>query len=288
MQDIQGKGSEQQSPKRWFITGASGGLGRHLVEVALSKGDEVIATARRTDALQELADASRGHLWVEELDVTRKEDVERTIAQNLAAHGRIDVVVNNAGYGLIGAAEEMTNEQVQDQIATLLLAPIQITRAFLTPMREQGGGRIIQISSFGGQVAFPANSAYHAAKWGLEGFTECVNQEVAEFGIHLTLVEPGAIRTGFGSNLRFTRKAPPYEHTTVGQVRQLMEAGGNELYTGDPVKLAHAIFDTTRLPKPPIRLTLGADAYDQIHYALQSRLDALEAQQDLARSMAFD
>lgn len=288
MKDFQGKGGEQQEPRRWFVTGASGGLGRHLVEVALSKGDEVIATVRRPDALRELADAYRGHLRIEELDVTRKVDVERTITQNLAAHGRIDVVVNNAGYGLTGAAEEMTDEQVQDQIATLLLAPIQITRAFLKPMREQGGGRIIQISSLGGQVAFPASSVYHAAKWGLEGFTESVSQEVAEFGIHFTIVEPGATRTGFGPNLRFTSETPPYEHTAAGKFRRWIAAAGDDVYTGDPAKLARAIFDTTRLPKPPIRLTLGADAYDLIHDTLQSRLDALEAQKELARSVAFD
>jgi NAD(P)-dependent dehydrogenase (short-subunit alcohol dehydrogenase family) len=181
----------------------------------------------------------------------------------------------------------MTDAEVQQQIALNLLAPIQVTRAFLKPMREQGGGRIIQISSVGGQTATPVSSAYHAAKWGLEGFTEGVSQEVAEFGIHLTLVEPGGMRSGFQSSLRWTTETPPYRDATVGKVRRRIAAADDSVFTGDPARLARAIFDTTRSPQPPLRLTLGADAYEMIHDALKARLDRLESQEKLARSMAF-
>jgi len=272
--------------KAWFITGASSGLGRSLTELALSEGDAVTAAVRRPDALRDLSGVYPGRLAVEQLDVTASADVDGVVARCLA-RGRIDVVVNNAGGGLVGATEEMTDAEVQQQIALNLLAPIRVTRAFLKPMREQGGGRIIQISSVGGQTATPVSSPYHAAKWGLEGFTEGVSQEVAEFGIHLTLVEPGGMRSGFQSSLRWTTETPPYRDTTVGKVRRRIAAADDSVFTGDPARLARAIFDTTRSPQPPLRLTLGADAYEMIHDALKARLDRLESQEKLARSMAF-
>lgn len=136
-------------------------------------------------------------------------------------------------------------------------------------------------------MATPVSSPYHAAKWGLEGFTEGVSQEVAEFGIYLTLVEPGGMRTGFQSNLRWTAETPPYRDTAVGKMRRVMEAAGDAVYTSDPTKLARAIFDTTRSSRPPLRLTLGADSYGMIHDALKARLERLESQKGLARSVAF-
>lgn len=272
--------------KAWFITGASSGLGRKLAELALSAGDRVTATVRRPEVLRDLASASSGRLILEQLDVTSSQDVARVIARCLA-RGRIDVVVNNAGGGLVGATEEMSDADVQQQLALNLLAPIQITRAFLKPMREQGGGRIIQISSVGGQMATPVSSPYHAAKWGLEGFSEGVSQEVAEFGIHLTIVEPGGMRSGFQANLRWTTETPAYKDAIVGKVRQQIATLDDSVFIVDPTRLARAIFDTTRSPAPPLRLTLGPDAYDMIHAALKARLGRLEAQEELARSMAF-
>ena len=272
--------------RHWFITGASGGLGRHLVALALAEGDEVVATVRRPNTLRELSKTYGERLMVEPLDVTDREQVNHVIARCLARE-RIDIVVNNAGRGLIGATEEMTDAQVQDQIALNLMAPIQITRAFLKPMREQGSGRIIQISSVGGQIALPVSSPYHAAKWGLEGFTEAVRQEVAEFGVYLTIVEPGGMRTAFQSGLEWTTETPVYRDATVGRVRRWIEGADDRVYTGDPAKLARAIFDTTTSAQPPLRLTLGSDAYDLVHQALKDRLATLESQEALARSMAF-
>ncbi|MFG1642523.1 SDR family oxidoreductase [Amycolatopsis sp. NPDC049252] len=272
--------------RHWFVTGASGGLGHHIAEEALKHGDRVTATARRPAALDDLAEAHGDRLTVETLDLTRAADVTAVVERTLRS-GPVDVVVNNAGYAVVGAAEEMTAEQVRDQVEVLLLAPMLITRAFLPSMREQGGGRIIQISSMGGQVAIPTHSAYHAGKWGLEGFTESVAREVAGFGIHLTIVEPGGTRTGFASALRYTEETAPYRDNVVGRTRRRLEATGDDTLTGDPAKLAAVVFRTTRDPHPPVRLALGSDTYDAVHAALSERLTALEAQKDLAATVAF-
>ena len=272
--------------RHWFVTGASGGLGRHLTEHALQRGDRVTATVRRPAALEDLCETYGDRLTVEILDVTRPADVDKVVGRTLQS-GPVDIVVNNAGYAVVGAAEEMTVEQIRDQIEVLLLAPMLITRAFLKPMREQGGGRIIQISSMGGQVGIPTHSSYHAGKWGLEGFTESVSREVSDFNIHLTLVEPGGTRTGFASALRYTTETAPYRDNAVGQTRRLLESADDSAFTGDPAKVAAAIYDTTRHPNPPLRLTLGSDTYDAIRTALTERLTALETQKDLAASVAF-
>ncbi|WP_063731544.1 SDR family oxidoreductase [Streptomyces sp. RTd22] len=272
--------------RRWFITGASGGLGRHLTEHALRCGDRVTATVRRPAALDALRAAYGDQLTVRILDLTRPADVDHVVAGALRS-GPVDIVVNNAGYAVVGAAEEMTAEQIRDQIEVLLLAPMLITRAFLAPMREQGGGRIIQISSMGGQIGTPTHSSYHAGKWGLEGFTESVSREVSDFGIRLTLVEPGATRTGFASALRYTTESAPYRDNAVGRTRRYLEAADDSVFTGDPAKLAAAIYDTTRHPDPPLRLTLGSDTYEAVHTALTERLTALEAQKERAASVAF-
>lgn len=272
--------------RHWFVTGASGGLGRHLTEHALRLGDRVTATVRRPDALDDLRETYGDRLSVEVLDLTRRADVDDVVARTIRS-GPVDIVVNNAGYAVVGAAEEMTVEQIRDQVEVLLLAPMLITRAFLEPMREQGGGRIIQISSMGGQVATPTHSAYHAGKWGLEGFTESVAREVAEFGVHLTLVEPGGTRTGFVSALRFTPETATYRDTAVGRTRRYLETVDGTL-TGDPAKIAAAVYDTTRNPNPPLRLALGSDTFDAVRAALTERLAALESQEDVAAAVAVD
>jgi NAD(P)-dependent dehydrogenase (short-subunit alcohol dehydrogenase family) len=278
--------SSDKAVRHWFVTGASGGLGRHLTEHALQRGDRVTATVRRPAALQDMRETYGDRLTLESLDITRSADIDKVIGKTLQS-APVDIVVNNAGYAVVGAAEEMTVEQIRDQIEVLLLAPMLITRAFLKPMREQGGGRIIQISSMGGQIGTPTHSSYHAGKWGLEGFTESVSREVADFNIHLTLVEPGATRTGFASALRYTTESTPYRDNAVGQTRRYLETADESVFTGDPAKLAAAIYDTTRHPNPPLRLALGSDTYNAIHTALTERLTALETQKELAASVAF-
>jgi NAD(P)-dependent dehydrogenase (short-subunit alcohol dehydrogenase family) len=272
--------------RHWFITGASGGLGRHLTEHALRHGDRVTATVRRPAALEDLRRTYGDRLTVEILDLTRQADVNEVVGRTLES-GPVDIVVNNAGYAVVGAAEEMTVEQIRDNVEVLLLAPMLITRSFLKPMREHGGGRIIQISSMGGQLGIPTHSSYHAGKWGLEGFTESVSREVSDFNIHLTLVEPGATRTGFASAFHYTTESAAYRDNAVGRTRRALETADESLFTGDPAKLAAAIYDTTRDPIPPLRLTLGSDTYNAIHTALTERLATLETQEELAASVAF-
>jgi NAD(P)-dependent dehydrogenase (short-subunit alcohol dehydrogenase family) len=279
-------GIADKAVRHWFVTGGSGGLGRSLVEHVLRQGDRVTATVRRAGALSDLAQEFGGRLreWV--LDLTRLDDVDYVI-HRLIATDPVDVAVNNAGFAVVGAAEEMTVEQIRGQLDVMLMAPLLITRAFRAPMREQGGGRIIQVSSMGGQVAIPTHSSYHAAKWGLEGFTESVNQEVSGFDVHLTLVEPGGTRTGFKDNLTFASELGVYRDTPVDQVRrQLQDTDANAL-TGDPDKIAAVVFQTTRQTHPPLRLTLGDDSYDAVHAALTGRLAALENQRAVAESVEF-
>lgn len=267
------------APRHWFVTGGSGGLGRQLVREALDRGDYVTATARRPDALP-----ASPRLVVEQLDLARPADVAAVVDRTLRARP-VDVVVNNAGYALVGAAEEMTPEQIRDQIEVLLLAPMLITRAFLAPMRARGGGRVLQISSMGGQLGSPTHSAYHAGKWGLEGYTESVSREVAGFGIHLTVVQLGGTRTGFVSALRYTTETEPYRENVVGRTRRHLESLSDSELPSDPAKIAALLYETTLQPDPPLRLSLGPDTYEAVHNALTERLNSLEAQQDLAASV---
>ena len=183
--------------RTWLITGVSSGFGRELTQQLLERGDRVVGTVRRPDAVAELADRHPDTFRVELLDVTDTAAVREVVDRAFAELGRIDVVVSNAGYGLFGAAEELSDEQVTDLLDTDLVGSIALIRAALPHLRAQGGGRVIQISSYGGQVAFAGNSIYHAAKWGIEGFCESVAQEVAPFGIGVTIVEPGGARTNF-------------------------------------------------------------------------------------------
>jgi NAD(P)-dependent dehydrogenase (short-subunit alcohol dehydrogenase family) len=273
--------------RHWFITGASGGLGRRLTEHVLAGGERVTATARRPAALDDLVAAHGDRLAVVELDLARPADVERAAAD--AVRGvPVDVLVNNAGSVVVGAAEEMAVADVREQVEVLLLAPMLLTRAFLGPMRERGRGRVVQISSMGGQVAVPTHSAYHAGKWGLEGFTESVAQEVAPFGVHLSIVELGGTRTGFASAMRFTRETAPYRDSVTGATRRGLESLDPADLTGDPARIAAVIDDLTRMPDPPVRLTLGADAHAAVGAALRARLAALDGQRALAESVAFD
>ncbi len=185
-------------PQRtWFITGVSSGFGRELTGQLLKRGDRVIGTVRDTGKVADLVKRYPEIFRAEVLDVTDVAAIREVVERSFAQLGRIDVIISNAGYGLFGAAEELTDKQVDHIVATNLVGSIQLIRAVLPHLRAQGGGRIIQISSYGGQVAFPGNSMYHATKWGIEGFVESVAQEVAPFGIGMTIVEPGGARTEF-------------------------------------------------------------------------------------------
>ena len=174
--------------RTWFITGVSSGFGRRLTDQLLERGDRVVGTVRDTGKAVDLLERYPEAFRAEVLDVADTAAIRDVVERSFAQLGRIDVVISNAGYGLFGAAEELSDKQIDDMIATNLVGSIQLIRAVLPHLRGQGGGRIIQISTYGGQVAFPGNSLYHATKWGIEGFAESVAQEVASFGIGMTIV----------------------------------------------------------------------------------------------------
>jgi NAD(P)-dependent dehydrogenase (short-subunit alcohol dehydrogenase family) len=275
--------------RTWFITGASAGFGRAMTERLLGRGDRVAATARRPERLADLAEKHGDLLWTAALDVTDTATLRAVVEKAFADLGRIDVIVSNAGYATFGAAEELSDAAIEAQLATNLLAPVQLTRAVLPHLRAQGGGRIVQLSSVGGQVAFPGGNLYHATKWGVEGFFESVMLEVAPFGIGITLVEPGVARTGFGHALDVAPALAAYADTPVGQLRRYVEApeGVTAGGPGDPGKVADAILASVDVSPAPRRLTLGSDAYQAVHAALTGRIGELEAGRDIAFSTDF-
>lgn len=272
--------------KKWLITGVSSGIGRLLAERALARGDQVIGTSRNSSALGELRERYADQLCVVGLDLQSPSAVRETVDQSFHRAGRIDVVVSNAGYGVFGAAEETTDRQLHDIVGINLLGPIALIRAALPHLRAQGGGRIVQISSEGGQRAYPGFSLYHATKWGVEGFVESVRQEVASFGIQIVLVEPGPARTQFGSNLVKTEPMAAYAGTVVHELRDAL--GGDWIIKGDPQRMSAAILALADRPGAlPKRLVLGADAYAGVKEVLLSRLAELEGQKQAAIAADF-
>lgn len=260
--------------KIWFITGSSRGLGRSLTEAVLKSGDKVAATARNTDSLNDLVDKYPGQVYPVKLDVTRNDEIDAAIKSAIAHFGRIDVLVNNAGFGIIGAAEAFTEEQVRSQLETNLYAPIVITRAVLPYMRKQGSGRILQISSVGGRVGNPGLSIYQAAKFGLGGFTEALAKEVAPLGIFVTSVEPGGFRTDWaGDSMTYAPKIDGYD--TVNQ-RTDFFSSGKFVPMGDPDKAAKAMIDLANQPVPPVHLVLGSEAIALLKQADASRQAEME------------
>lgn len=263
-------------PKTWFITGTSSGFGLLLLELLLARGDRVAATVRDPDSLTKLKDEFEDKLWIAELDVRNSRQVQKVVSDAFDHFDTIDVIVNNAGYGLFGAAEEISEEQIERILDTNLMGSIRVIRAALPHLRKQNGGRIVQISSEGGQVAYPNFSAYHASKWGIEGFIEAAAQEVSSFNIEFTIIEPGPTRTAFGMSLDRAEAMQAYEHTASGEMRRAFKAG---IFTpkGDLEKMVKAIIGSTDITPAPLRLALGSTAYDNIEKALKTRLESLYA-----------
>ncbi|MFE2032495.1 SDR family oxidoreductase [Streptomyces scopuliridis] len=270
--------------KTWFITGISSGFGRLMTEKLLAIGDRVAGTLRDLSAADDLKAQYGDRLWLAALDLTHTGEIRPTADAAWAAMGNIDVVVSNAGYGLLGAAEEVTDEQVRHQIDTNLLGAIQLVRAVLPHMREQGHGRILQVSSLGGQVTIPGSSLYHATKWGIEGFMETVAQEVAVFGIGCTIVEPGSARTGFRSrSAKVGPRIPAYDASPSRRINHILN--DTSLHSpGDPGKMVDTMIASVVEEPAPLRLTLGSDSYQHITRTLTTRLAQLQAQRDLACS----
>jgi NAD(P)-dependent dehydrogenase (short-subunit alcohol dehydrogenase family) len=272
--------------RTWFITGASSGFGRLMTEKLLARGDRVAATIRRPDALDDLRETHGERLWTASLDVMDTDAVRRTVDRAFSELGRIDVVVSNAGYGLLGAAEEATDAQVRDIIDTNLIGSIAVIRAALPHLRAQGGGRILQVASEGGQITYPGFSLYHATKWGIEGFVETVAKEVAPFGIGITLIEPGPARTDFGKGVVQPEPIPAYDGTPAHLTRDALFSG-EWVIIGNPHRMSDAMIAVAEKANPPLRLALGSTSYDAIGDALRKRLDELEAHRAITVSTDY-
>jgi NAD(P)-dependent dehydrogenase (short-subunit alcohol dehydrogenase family) len=268
------------SIRTWLITGANSGFGRHLSEQLLSRGDRVAGTFRAAGSVDDLSERWPATFRAYHLDVTDPAGITSVVADAFATLGRIDVVVSNAGYGLMGAAEEMTDAQVEHQIATNLTGSIRLIRAALPHLRAQGGGRILQLSSVGGQAAWPGGSLYHATKWGVEGFAEALAGEVAPFGIGVTIVEPGGARTNFryGSSVLASRIAD-YDRTPAAGIRRVLTERTTE-GIGDPARMAAAMIASVDRSPAPLRLVLGSDAAQAMETALTARLADVRSQRD--------
>jgi len=278
------------APRNWLITGVSSGFGRHMTEQLLARGDRVVGTIRTTDdtgKVADLIDRYRASFQPEALEMRETALIRQVVDRAFAKLGRIDVVVSNAGYGLFGAAEELSDQQVRDILDTNLLGCIALIRAVLPHLRTQGGGRVIQISSYGGQVAFAGNSLYHATKWGIEGFVESVAQEVAGFGIGMTIVEPGGARTEFRyGSAQVAKPMQIYEGTPAHAFLQMLDPKSG-LAPGDPARMATRIIESVDVDPAPLRVVLGSQALQSTIAALRKRLEAFEAQTELAASTDF-
>lgn len=268
--------------RTWLITGVSSGFGYEMTKLLLERGDTVVGTVRKKDKVQALIEAYPRTFDCKLLDVTDVPAVHKTVAEAFEGHGKIDVIVSNAGYGLFGAAEELSDGQIDRIVATDLVGAIQVIRSALPYLRRQGGGRIIQVSSYGGQVAYAANSMYHACKFGIEGFCESVAQEVKKFGIGMTIVEPGGARTEFRyGSAQVAHLMPEYEHVH-GFLDMLDKSKG--LAPGDPVKMAQRMIESVDISPAPLRMVLGSQALQATIERLEERLADYRAQTDLAAS----
>jgi NAD(P)-dependent dehydrogenase (short-subunit alcohol dehydrogenase family) len=260
--------------KVWFITGSSRGLGRSLTAAVLAHGDLVAATARNTDHLKEFTDKYPGQVHLIQLDVTNKDQITAAVESAVQHFGRIDVLVNNAGFGILGAAEAYTDEQVRSQLDTNLYAPIEVTRAVLPYMRRQRSGRILQISSVGGRVGGAGLTMYQAAKFGLGGFSEALAKEVLSLGIYVTCVEPGGFRTDWGgASMTYAEKVEGYENS-VDQMAGFLQS--SYVPMGDPDKAATVLINLAVHPEPPVHLILGSEAIGLVKQADELRTAEME------------
>jgi len=246
-------------------------------------GDRVAATLRTPSQLEDLAAEALDRFWVRQLDVTDTLRMGRVVQGAFTDHERVDVVVSNAGCGVFGAAEDLTTDQVEQMMATNLTAAIHLARLVVPHLRRQGGGRLMQVSSMGGHIAFPAFSLYHATKWGIEGFYEALAQEVEPFGVHTTLVEPGMIRTSFYEAAIRVPVSEPYRGGPADRTPIPVER-----MPGSQARVVAAMIEAALSEHPPRRLLLGSDAYNLVTHALNERLASFERQKALAFSTDVD
>lgn len=268
------------SAKVWFITGASRGFGREWTIAALERGDKVAATARDTSTLTDLADKYGDALLALRLDVNDREADFAAVKQAHDHYGRLDVVVNNAGYGQFGFIEELSEAEAREQIETNVFGALWITQAALPYLRAQGSGHIIQVSSIGGITAFPLVGMYHASKWALEGFSQSLAQEVAPFGIHVTLIEPGGFDTDWaGSSAKHATPLPAYDEAREAAQRARAQPTAK---SGDPKASAAAVLKIVDAENPPLRVFFGELPLQLAKADYESRLKTWEEWQPVS------
>jgi len=244
--------------KVWFITGSSRGLGRALAEAVLAAGHRLVATARNPEELRTLVATAPDRSRAVALDVTDPEATRKAIDAAVAAFGRIDVLVNNAGYANVASIEDLPEDDFRAQVETNFFGVVNVTRAALPVLRAQRDGHIIQVSSIGGRSGSPGLAAYQSAKWAVGGFSEVLATEVRPLGIRVTIVEPGGMRTDWaGSSMRVLESRPEYQ----GVLAPFSHMRGDAIMRGDPAKIAKAILRISEEKHPPLHLLLGSDAY---------------------------
>ena len=269
--------------KVWFVTGSSRGLGRRFVEAALGRGDRVAATARSTESFDELVATYGDAILPLEMDVTDKAAVFETVKRAAEHFGRLDVVVNNAGYAQIGAIEELTEAELRAQLETNVFGPVWVIQAALPVLREQGAGHFVQLSSAAGLIAMPLGGAYQASRWAIEALNETLAKEVAGFGVKVTIIEPGGYATRDGKNPdplangHVAETSPVYD----GLRRRLGEVAGKQP-AGDPAAAAQALLKVVDAANPPLRVLFGKGFYPMIRQAYADRLATWDEWQDLS------
>jgi NAD(P)-dependent dehydrogenase (short-subunit alcohol dehydrogenase family) len=278
---------ENESSRVWFITGASSGLGRALAETAVDRGDRVVATARDPERIGELVDRHPGDAVAVGLDVTDPGQAQAAVDAGLAAFDRIDVVVNNAGFGLFGALEELSDEELRGEFETNVFGALNVLRAALPHLRRQRSGHVVQISSLEGIApAVAGETAYAGTKFAAEGLAEALVKDVAHLGIRVTIVEPGPLRTDFASGASVTPPQSDDYAESVGKALEWFEELAGE-QPNDPIRVAAAIFEAIEAAEPPLRLVLGAEAIQAVREKLSSQQRELDAWEPLGASTAI-
>jgi len=258
-----------KSSRTWFITGSSTGFGRLLAEEVLKTGDHVVATARKVEQVADLEQKYPDQALALPLDVTKQDQVDAAVAKTLERFGRVDVLVNNAGYGVAGAIEEVSDAELDPMYATNVFGLLRVTRAFLPQLRKQRSGHILNLSSIGGLTAGPGWGLYQSTKFAVEGLSEALAQEVAPLGIRVTIIEPGPFRTDFlgRSGVEAAKRIEDYS-TTADNARQYKsEQHGRQ--PGDPLKAVLAMIQVVDSPNPPLRLLLGASALKRVRQKIE-------------------
>jgi NAD(P)-dependent dehydrogenase (short-subunit alcohol dehydrogenase family) len=271
----------------WLVTGASSGFGRAISVEVLERGHRLVATSRDPERLRELMQRDPERVLALGLDVTDPAAARRAVDRAVSHFGQLDVVVNNAGYGHVGAVEELTDDDVRQQLAVNLLGVINVTRAALPHMRRQRAGHLVQMSSLNGVEGLAGGATYAASKFAIEGWSESLAEEVAPFGIDVTIVEPGPHRTNFlhQGSVKWAAEIPDYADTAGAVRKMLREMDGAQ--PGDPARAASAIMAAVEASEPPLRLPLGKMALDHIRARLRAQLDELDAWAEIGATSDF-